>query len=1362
MEFCKTIKPLTGECDWAIWKRKVKDLLDFYEGALDVVSRKITKPEPLKEGATEAVVKDYNTRSAFYRKTNGLAKTLIASTISDEIYMKVMDKESAADVWETLHQQFEATSKDQLFKMCTELFSFEWVENLDVSTHISKLKSLWTEINAGLELKGNQKLPELLLICKILHVLPSSFKMFKSSWMMITRDEDKSLDELIMQLCLYERNFKKPGDVGDQEALVINEKYSKIKNASSKKDSICHYCKKKGHWIKECRKWIADGKPSKSQQVKNHTHVALHAMSNEVNIADSSLEWWFDNGATKHVTNSDKYFVEYEEFEQPNSIQSAGKECLKAIGKGKIEMLSKVNNKERIVTLNDVWYVPTISRNLFSILAAHDRNPNSKFTSTTKECKMYIDGELVVHGQREINGSLYKLNVRPNSHTQITSLLEEKSVLQLYHERWGHQDYRHVKMKLQKDMGISVKNTNEHCEPCIFGKSSRKPFGRREAASEPGEIVSTDVCGPFPPSFRGYRYLVVFKDHYTKYRYGYFLKQKSEVKDSLKEMLIHAKCQGHTVKTLISDNGGEFDNDDVRKILAQHGVTYKLTAPYTPQQNGCAERENRTIVEMARTFKYANKDIEFPESLWCEFVKSAIYILNRTGKSSEADISPFEKWYGKKPRIRHLRIIASTCYMHIPSQKRKKMDKKAEKGYLVGYDGDERYRIYIPERKDVRVSRDVKFVEKTNNNRLEEKSPIKSNVNPGAQRIDLSKIRRFNDLIQDGEIQNEEPDINIEPQDDQLAKDSPNLEEQNYDPTSNNPEGNLERNEKSDSEFEDALSGSNDRQESEEENCNYRKLRNRKVIISKTTHDELAMISQEFVNSIETPNSYSEATKGDQRSEWLAAMEKEMNSLIENKTWVLTELPKGAKALPSKWVYKVKTKADGSVDTFKARLVIKGYNQTKGLDYDQTFSPVARMSTIRSLLSVAVTENIHLAQFDVSTAFLYGELDETIFMKQPKGFDDGTNRVCSLKRSLYGLKQAPRCWNTRMRNFLTKLGFKTSSADCCLYTREKHGKKVILALYVDDGLVAASDFKDLKIFLDELKAEFKITQKYADYFLGLEIKRSDDSVKISQKSYAKKILEKFNFSECRAVSTPMENIATVVEVQKSTNDFPYRQAVGAIMYLMLGTRPDLAFSVGVLSRALESPTSEDVQRLKRVLRYIAGTLDYGIIYKTNGEKKLECYSDADYGGCTSTGRSTTGVVACYAGSPISWISQRQPTVSTSTTEAEIIAASEAAKELMWLKSLFNDLTNYNEVPVIHIDNTAAIRLSQNPEFHKRTKHISLKHFFIREKVIEGEVSVSQISTEYQIADMMTKPLPKLRLHHFINLLNINYLNKGKC
>lgn len=539
-----------------------------------------------------------------------------------------------------------------------------------------------------------------------------------------------------------------------------------------------------------------------------------------------------------------------------------------------------------------------------------------------------------------------------------------------------------------------------------------------------------------------------------------------------------------------------------------------------------------------------------------------------------------------------------------------------------------------------------------------------------------------------------------------------------------------------------------------------KRLRDR-TLIKNSNLDDYVMSISNFVSKIKTPTTYNEVLKSEENKEWFNAMNNELNSLKENKTWELVTLPKGCRALPCKWVYRVKTNPDGTVDKFKARLVIKGFNQRAGIDYSETFSPVAKMGTIRALLSLAASKGMHLSQFDVSTAFLYGELEEDIFMKQPDGFEDGTDRVCKLKRSLYGLKQAPRCWNKRFGRYLLQLGFRASAADPCFYIRENNGKKLLLVLYVDDGLIASSDAKDLEDFLKELRSEFKIVTKDADYFLGIQIKRESSQIKISQEAYAKKILERFNFGECKKVNTPMiksDDQGKNLESEKKNTNFPYRQAVGALLYLMLGTRPDLAYSVGFLSRSLENHTTEDVTRLKRVFRYIAGTIDLGIVYNKDSNHELECYSDADFGGCTTTGRSTSGVVVKYAGGAISWLSQRQTIVATSTTEAEIVAATEATKEIMWLSRLYSDVIQFKKIPVLQVDNTAAVRLSQNPEFHRRTKHIAIKHFFVREKVMERKLDVKQVSTTEQVADIMTKPLQHIRLSLLCSKLGVKSVN----
>lgn len=1349
MDLIKHIKPLSGESDWPLWKHKIRDILDYHEGALDSIDGKITKPEPLAADATTAQTKEHKEKSELYRKANSYAKSMITSAVTDAVYQKIMDKETARDAWEALKQHFEASSKDQLFKICTDFFAFSWTIDNDVSTHIAKLRSLWNELNNGLRAKGVHTLPDLLLVCKTLQILPKSFETFRSSWMLLTKEEEKTFDELTNQLCMFERNFTKiESEKTMSEALVVKTGTQKKDNSKTipfkkqfKKNGTCNYCSLKGHWIRECKKWIADGRPPKNKTSSNSqnkvklednttANVALISICNEVCTIEADTEnWWIDNGATKHVTNRSDFFIEYTKFQNLHNIKAAGEECLIAEGKGKIKIASKVGEKLQETTLTDVWYVPKISKNLFSVIAAQDKNPESEFKSSPTKCWLKVNEKVMVYGEREIGGSLFKAAIIPivPKAAEVNKAVADNSTLQLYHERWGHQDKRHIKALLEKELGRHIKLDTELCEPCIYGKAHRLPFGTRKQTEMPGELISTDVCGPFNESFGKKRYLVVFKDSYTKFRYGYFIREKLEVKDVLKNMLAHAKARGHRVKEILSDNGGEFDNEEVRKTLHTEGIMQRLTAPYTPQQNGGSERENRTIIEMARTFKYTNPEAGYPPAIWAELVKTAIYVLNRTGKSSIVNVSPYELWMGRKPRTSHLRIISSTCFVHIPSQRRKKMDKKATKGYLVGYDGDERYRIWIKEDHKVILSRDVKFLEKPGGCEQEIEVTLK----------DVNKEQR-------NENESDKEDEDKDNKRDENEYNEEEIKEENYEDEDDNDETTID-------------TESEGRKEKRE--LSQRNLRNRLSLRRPSHLDDYVMLAENPVGLVSNPETYTEAINSQQCSEWRRAMEKEISSLKENQTWKLVPLPKGTKALPCKWVFRLKQNPDGSIERYKARLVVKGFGQRRGVDYNQTFSPVARMSTIRSILSIAASEKMHLAQFDVSTAFLYGELEETIYIAQPEGFNDGTDKVCKLNKSLYGLKQAPRCWNRRFGNFMQKLGFKSSHEDPCLYIRKNNGHKLVLVLYVDDGLIAATNPEELKTFLLKLKTEFKITTTEATYFLGLQIdKQEDGGIKITQESYAHRILERFNFAECRPVSTPMLKGSEIEKSgkEKSTqHDFPYRQAVGALMYLMLGTRPDLAYSIGYLSRSLENPSIEDVTRVKRVLRYVAGTLNLGILYRPNFNKAiLECYSDADFGGCLKTGRSTSGTVVIYAGGAISWISQRQAIVATSTTEAELVAASEATKEIIWLSRLINEIRNLKEIPILQVDNSAAVRLAENPEFHRRTKHIAIKHFFVREKVSEGQLTVQQISTEKQIADIMTKALSKTRQQILCNFMGL--------
>ena len=465
----------------------------------------------------------------------------------------------------------------------------------------------------------------------------------------------------------------------------------------------------------------------------------------------------------------------------------------------------------------------------------------------------------------------------------------------------------------------------------------------------------------------------------------------------------------------------------------------------------------------------------------------------------------------------------------------------------------------------------------------------------------------------------------------------------------------------------------------------------------------------------------------------------------------MVKIPENKKPIESRLVFRVKRNQDGSISRYKARLCAKGYAQKKGIDYTDIFAPTTRFDSIRVLLAIANMHDYEFKQFDIKTAFLYGELEENIYMKPPPGLDYEEGYVCKLEKSLYGLKQSPRCWNMKFSTFLQNYGFEPSTADKCVYTGYVKDVKVLLVIYVDDGLIFSSQMQAIDTVLDELKScfEIKITEN-ANYFVGIEIKRDYEQGKmyLKQSSYIKNVIRRFEMENANMITTPEDqhtNLALTKDSNEVGEQVPYRQAVGSLMFLATVTRPDISHAVGVASRYLNNPKTVHWNAVKRIIKYLIGTQDYGIEFDKNKDRNLCGFTDSDYASDTETRWSTSVYVFKLCNGPITWASRRQPTVTLSTTEAKYVAASQATKEALWLQKLLLDIKEEVTKPtVLNIDNQSSIKLIRNPEFHNRTKHIDVQYHFVREKFEAGDIVPVYVNTKEQQADIFTKALPRNR------------------
>jgi hypothetical protein len=513
----------------------------------------------------------------------------------------------------------------------------------------------------------------------------------------------------------------------------------------------------------------------------------------------------------------------------------------------------------------------------------------------------------------------------------------------------------------------------------------------------------------------------------------------------------------------------------------------------------------------------------------------------------------------------------------------------------------------------------------------------------------------------------------------------------------------------------------------------------------------------EFAGLANLEPTFNQAMKSPEAESWKTACQEELDSLHANGTWDIVPLPPNKKPIGCKWVFKLKRHADGSIERYKARLVAKGFSQKPGVDYNEVFAPTFRMASIRTILALAALNDYHLRSIDISTAFLNGDLEEDIYMQQPPGFEQfGPEYVCKLNKSLYGLKQAARQWNKKLHSTLLSLDYKRLESDRSVYIYAKNGILVLIPIFIDDITLASNSQTTLDNTVEELASHFKLRDLgETSFLLGIKITRDipNHSISLSQHQYIVDMLDKYGFSTCTSISTPMDpGLQLTKTTTLSTEDkefmskVPYISAVGSLMYLAHSTRPDITYAVGVLARYSSNPSPIHWKAVKHLFRYLQGTKDYQLVYKPSDCKELfVTYSDANHGGCKDSAKSTGGYVIMVGTGAVSWSSKLQSMVTLSTTEAEYIAAVEAGKEIVWMRSILQEFGyKFDSGSTLYMDNQSAINVSKNPEHHGRMKHLDLRHHWLRDKVEAGVIIPKHVGTGDMVADCLTKALARIK------------------
>ena len=761
-----------------------------------------------------------------------------------------------------------------------------------------------------------------------------------------------------------------------------------------------------------------------------------------------------------------------------------------------------------------------------------------------------------------------------------------------------------------------------------------------------------------------------------------------------------------------------------------HGIVHQTTCPYTSQQNGVAKRKHRHLLDMVRTLLLA---MRVPQYLWCEAVLSATYLVNRLPSAALGGAVPLQRLtptadiFSLPPRV-----FGCTAFVQDHTPGLSKLAPRARKGVFVGYSRTQKgYRIYFPDQHQYVTSADVTFHEDVPyfSSTQSADDISSSSLPPSVSATTISDLPVLMSPSSSAPVSL--PDVSPS------SASVPSLSE--VDPPSSptvlatssplpSPPPPA-----SDLDLPIALRKGT-RQCTQHPIAHY------------VSPARLSPSYQSFALAVLTesiPKSYIEAL---QVPAWKAAMDVEYAAFLQRETWTLVPRPTDANVVSCKWVYSLKYNPDGSVARYKARLVARGFSQAYGLDYHETFSPVARLSSIRVLFSIALEQCWPLHQLDVSNALLYGDLDEQVLMEQPPGYvaQGESSEVCLLKKAIYGLKQSPRAWFHKFSQLLFSYGFVSTVSDPTVLRKRTPLGCVILAVYVDDIIITGSDDAEVAATKAYLAQHF-VTRDLSPprYFLGLEIAYRQGQMSICQRKYALDLLEETGMLGCKPVTSPMEqNVDWWDHATALVEDAGlYRRLVGKLIFLTV-TRPDISYAVSVLSQFMQAPRTIHLEGVYRVLAYIKRAPGRGLLYRRHGHLRIEAYSDFGFAGDKEDRKSHGGYATYVGGNLVTWSSQKQSIVSRSSAEAEYRAMADTTAEMLWLRSLLTELGFPPGEPMqMHCDNLAATFIASNATFHMRTKHIEIDCHFIRQYVVSGTICTPHVASAHQLADIFTKALP---------------------